>query len=252
MAITLETVRMIGSEMTKLLRFRTYPVGINLYKSEENVPEGFEKIEQDLAICHYIGMARYHEKPIYATSDCTKSCAVGAKALGFGDFSDNWKENNVGRFAATMDAINKATGSINPFSLGEFKAFGISPLNQAPVVPDVVQVYGNPLKLLELVYSNTWNGGPTIKLETNGHGASCYEVLVIPYRTKEIRLAIADMGDRRYGFASDDEMIMGIPIEKLEELYKGLISTMGTINRYPVIYNFLPVPKHVRDKISGK
>ena len=252
MAITLETVRNIGNEMTRLLRFRTYPVGINLYKNEEDVPEGFEKVEQELAICHYIGMARYHEKPIYVTSEYTKSCAVGSKSLGFGDLADDWKEKNVGRFAATMEAIEKATGTIRPFNLGEFNAFGISPLNKAPAVPDVVQVFGDPLKLLELVYSNTWNGGPTIKLETNGHGASCYEALVVPYRTGEIRLAIADMGDRRYGYASDDEMIMGIPIDKLEKLFEGLISTLGTINRYPIIYNFMPVPKHVREKITGK
>ena len=252
MAIKLETVRMIGEELIKKLRLRTYPVGINLFKDEADVPEEYEKIEDDLAVCHFIGMARYHEKPIYTTPEYMKSCAVGAKALGFADLADGWAEKNVGRFAATLEAINKATGRLNPFPMEKFKAIGITPLNQAPMIPDVVQIFGNPLQLLELIYSNTWNGEPDILLSTNGHGASCYEVLVIPYQTQEIRLAIADMGDRRYGYASDDEMIMGVPIAKLELLYDGLVNTLQTINRYPIIYNFYPVPQKVKEKIQGK
>ena len=252
MSISVERVREIGEELNKHLRLRTYPVGINLYSKAADVPEGFEEIDDEFAFCHFVGMARYHEKPIYSTGKCAKSCAVGGRALGFGELAENFAEVNVGRFAPTVEAINKATSRLKPFRLGEFEAFSIAPLNKVPIVPDVIQVFCNPIQLIELVYSNTWEGEPEIEMKTNGHGASCYEALVIPYREQQIRIAIADMGDRRYGYASDDEMIMGIPVGKLEMLYDGLINTLTTINRYPLLYNFYPVPKHVKDKIAGK
>jgi uncharacterized protein (DUF169 family) len=250
MSIKLERVKEIAEELVKSLRIKTYPVGIKFFKSEDNIPEEYERVKRKLAICHFIGQARFREEPILITKKNGTSCAFGAVSLGLDNFPEDWAEKNTGRFAGTLEAIKKATSGLKPFPKDKYVAFGLAPLNKTPLVPDVIQIFGNPLQLLELVYSNTWNGDGNIVLETNGHGASCYEVLVIPYRTKEIRLAIADMGDRRYGYAGDEELIMGVPIERLERLFLGLKKTLGTINRYPILYNFLPIPKNISDKIS--
>jgi uncharacterized protein (DUF169 family) len=92
---------------------------------------------------------------------------------------------------------------------------------------------------MELEYSNVWNDGSgKIQLCSNGHGGSCYETLSWPLATNEIRLAIADIGDKRHGYAADDDMILGVPVGKLESLYEGLVATQSTLNRIPVLYNF--------------
>lgn len=241
MDIKIETVKKIGEEMSNLLRLKTNPIGINFFEREEEVPKEFEKIEEDFAFCHYVGMARYHDKPIYTTIEYAKACAVGAKAIGFGEPPAGFAEQGVGTFGGTVEAMRKIPGRIKPFDEGKYATISFSPLDMAPVIPDIVQIIGNPTQLLVLIYSNTWNGEPDITLSTNGHGASCYETLVIPYREQKITMAIADMGDRRYGFASDDEMIMGVPIAKLELLHEALIKTMKTKNCYPVRYNFHPM-----------
>jgi len=238
MVIKLEKVQSVGEDLVKLLRLKTYPVGIKLFKSEDEVPKEFEKVEEKFAVCHFIGMARFHEKALYALSKNSESCIVGATAMGFIEPPDDFAQKGVGVFAGTVEAVEKIIKRLNPLPLGKYKAFGVSPLNKIPVNPDVVQIFGDPLQLLVLVYSNTWNGEPDIYLGTNGHGSSCYEAMVIPFQKKKITMSIADMGDRRYGYASDDEIIMGVPIEKLELLYEGLLKTMKTKNRYPVLYNF--------------
>ena len=244
-------IREIADELVKLLRIKTVPVGIKLFESKDSIPKEYKCIKMKLAFCHFIGLARFREESVLVTKENSTSCAIGSYALGFGNIPQGWAEKNVGRFAGTIEAVEKARSGIKPFTQNKYIAFGVAPLNKTPLIPDIVQIFGNPLQLLELVYSNTWNGDKNIGLETNGHGASCYEALVIPYLTKRIRLAIADMGDRRYGYAGDEELIMGVPIESLERLFLGLKKTMQTINRYPILYNFLPVPKEVAEKISA-
>lgn len=239
----LEKIKLISDDLMKMLRLKTYPVAINLFKKVEDIPEEYEKLEEDYAICHFVGMARYHEKPVYAISKFGSACAVGAKAVGFGEPPEGFAESGVGAFAGTIEAINKIPARLDPFPISEYEAIGFTPMNKITIKPDIIQVFGNPMQLIVLVYSNTWNGEPDITLSTNGHGASCYETLVIPYNQQKITLAIADMGDRRYGFASDDEMIMGIPVAKLDDLHKALIDTMDTKNRYPLKYYFYPMPK---------
>lgn len=60
-----------------------------------------------------------------------------------------------------------------------------------------------------------------------------------------VRMALADMGDRRHGMARNDEMIMGMPIGKLERMYEGLVQTKKTLNRTPNLYNFGDIPFQV-------
>ena len=106
---------------------------------------------------------------------------------------------------------------------GKYEGFGVAPLDSITIEPDVVQFWCNPLQLMELIYANGWhNGGDRIKMNTNGHGGSCYEGLTVPFIKDEITIAIVDMGDRKHGLARDDDMILGVPISKLETLYDGM------------------------------
>ena len=162
----------LGEDLMRLLRCRTYPVGINLFEKEKDIPEYYEKTEQEFAVCHIIGKARYHEKPVAATKDFSKACAVGGVVLGFGKFADNWADVNVGRFSERKEGVEKARKLIFPFEYGKYEAFGAAPLNIIKIVPDVIQIFANPLQVMEMIYGNTFNGDDNIQLSTNGHGAS--------------------------------------------------------------------------------
>ena len=121
---------------------------------------------------------------------------------------------------------------------GKFQAFGVGPLKNMAIEPDVVQVWGTPIQMLQLVYAHIWDGSDNVELSTNGHGASYYEALVVPYLTGKVRLAIAD---RRFAWAADDEMIMGFPLAHLERLTKNLRESYTGAYKYPYAYYMFPI-----------
>ncbi len=128
-----------------------------------------------------------------------------------------------------------------PCLQGEFQAFGAAPLKNMSIEPDIVQVWGTPVQMLSLVYAYIWDGSDNVELSSNGHGAGCYEALTVPYLTGKLRLAVADIGDRRFAYAADDEMIMGFPVAQLERLTRNLQESYTGAYKYLYAYYMFPI-----------
>ena len=234
-----------GVEAVNLLKLRTMPIGIKLFEKADAIPKEFDLMDSHCTVCQVIGMARYHEKAVAATRDLAFACAGGAAVLGFSDIPEDVADGsrNVGVWAETKEAAQKIFQNRMILEKGRFEAFGVAPLSKLSIEPDVVQIWGNPAQILALVYANIWDGGENLELNTNGHGASCYEALVVPYLRNETRLAIADLGDRRYAYAADDEMIAGIPGKDLFRLVENLRMSYTGCYKYPYEYYFFPMPE---------
>ena len=235
----------LGAEVVRLLKLKTVPIGIKLFEKAEAIPKEFDLMDSHCTVCQVIGMARYHEKAVAATRDLAFACAGGAAVLGFSDIPEDVVDGsrNVGVWAETKDAAQKIFQNRLILEKGKFEAFGVAPLSKLSVEPDVVQIWGTPAQILALVYANIWDGGENLELSTNGHGASCYEALVVPYLRNETRLAIADLGDRRYAYAADDEMIVGIPATAFSRLVDNLGKSYTGCYKYPYEYYFFPMPE---------
>lgn len=243
-------IQELAKSITNVLHLKTKPLGFKFFKTLEEIPSSYEIIQKRKVICNVIGMARTYEIAVAISAENTKGmCPVADFSTGFGTIPPEFPQKAVGGFAGSAEQAAKIVQDMKGFPLGQYAAVGICPLDIIPLVPDVVQIWGDPTQMLELVYSNTWNNaGERVVLETNGHGASCYEALSWPILDDRIRLCIADMGDKRHGFAGESEMILGIPTHKLPKLFEGLTATMKTLNRLPVLYNFddvnFPVPRY--------
>jgi uncharacterized protein (DUF169 family) len=237
-------------EVTGLLRLRTVPIGIKLFEKADAVPRDFDVMDSHCTVCQVIGMARYHEKAVAATRDRAFACAGGAAVLGFSDIPDDIADGtrNVGVWAETKEAARKIFQNRLLLEKGKFEAFGVAPLSKISVEPDVVQIWGTPAQILALVYAHIWDGGANLELNTNGHGASCYEALVVPYLRNETRLAIADLGDRRYAYAADDEMIVGMPGKAFSGLSDNLRKSYTGCYKYPYEYYFSPMPEKALER----
>lgn len=237
----------LGKELDSFLRLKTHSLGIKFFEKASDIPEEFQQFDNKQSICAIFGWSRFLEIPVALTKDKMADCPPANISLGWGEISHTFAEDGKGFFAETAKDTQKVIDGMMSLK-GKFEAFGVCPLDTINIEPDLVQVWGNPLQLMMFEYASTWNGWDRIQLSTNGHGASCYEVLTVPYLTREIRFAIADNGDRRHGMASDDEMIMGCPINKLEKIIIGLRAQQDNMNRLPIIYNFdipFPVPTEV-------
>jgi uncharacterized protein (DUF169 family) len=79
-------------------------------------------------------------------------------------------------------------------------------------------------------------------MSTNGHGGSCYEALTVPFEKDEITIAIVDMGDRKHGYARDNEMILALPVSRLQGLYEGMKKVQRTRHSFPILYDFEDIP----------
>lgn len=246
----LATIQSIGIELEQILKLKTKPLGITFFESVHEVPESYQWVERKKVICNIIGFSRFYEIPVAITRENTNAlCPVADVSMGFGTVPEGFAQKAVGGFAKDLEQTSKIFDGMKGFSLGRYAAVAVCPLDRIPNIPDVVQIWGNPTQMLELEYANTWNHGDgKIELVTNGHGASCYETLTWPLIEDKLRFAIADMGDKRHGYASDSDMIMGGPTSSIEELLEGLKATMNTLNRLPVLYNFddidFPVPSY--------
>ena len=247
-------VNKIGVGLSNLLNLKTVPLGCNFFEKKKDIPSCYWISDKKKVICNMIGLSRYYGTAVAVTKEMTKGmCAVADISLGFGKKPKDHAEKTVGAFAKNIEETRKLFNDMKSIGEGRCEAVGVCPLDKMTIVPDVVQIWGNPMQMLELEYAHTWNWGDgRIELSTNGHGGSCYEVLTWPVVENSVRMAVADMGDRRHGMAQDDEMILGVPIGKLESLYEGLVQTKKTLNRTPILYNFddipFPVPSYVLDK----
>ena len=232
-----------GVEMEDLLRLKISPVGIKYFAKATDIPEKFEVIRNDCTVCQVIAKARYHETGVATTKDAATLCGVGGAVSGFYDVAPDVADGsrNVGAWAKTVEATRKLAQNRMTIEKGKFEAFGVAPLKKMSVEPDVVQVWGSPVQMLHLVYAQIWDGGDNVEMSTNGHGASCYEALVVPYLTGKVKLAIADIGDRRFAYAADDEMIMGFPLKHLKRLTANLRESYGAAYRFPYQYHMFPI-----------
>ena len=213
----------LGAEFDNLIKFRTPTLGVKMFKNMEDVPEDIQPVGFPCAVCQATGIARYYNRPVKITKEDGWACQVGGRSLGFYDLEEDMAngERNPGFWAETAEACAKL-GEGDAIDVGTFSAAVTAPLDMLTMEPDIILAYGMPDQMLSLVYGTIWNGGERVKLITNGHGSTCRECIAAPYLNNELRLAITDIGERKFSLAYDYEMVAGFPYSKFEELMEGL------------------------------
>jgi uncharacterized protein (DUF169 family) len=245
----INTLHEIGKSFEAILKLKTKPIGIKFFNKVSDVPSEYEWVNRKKAMCNLCGFSRFYEIPIAITKENTGNlCIVADVSMGINKIPKDFGKKAAGKFAKNEQEASKVLEGMKVLPM-QFEAIGICPIASSPVIPDVVQIWANPTQMMALEYANIWNDGSgKLQLCSNGHGASCYEALSWPLAANELRLAIADIGDKRHGYAADDDMILGVPIDKLETLHDGLVANQSTLNRLPVLYNFddidFPVPAY--------
>jgi len=243
----------MGEIFDSVMSLRTPSVGITLFEKISDIPKEYEVREDDVMVCQVIGEARYYEKAVAATKDSANACAMGGASAGLyappPEMLDGTR--NAGAWAMDADAAKNLMKGRMLMETGKYEAIGACPLKIIPNKPDVVQAFGTPEQMLGFVYSNIWDGGEQIGLSTNGHGASCNEVLTVPILTDKVRLAMADIGERRHA-GCQDEMIVGIPHSQLERMAKLVENLSKTMYKYPFRQYLAPIPESVLKRVSTK
>jgi len=221
----------IVRKLEALLRLRTFPVAMYLLEDPEELDRNrwVRRPTKGLTLCQLISMVRTFDWTVGVRADEFNSeCG---SIVGLFDYKDLPEELRNGAFRSLVWCKTKEDGrkfeeSIQRIPSGKYKALILAPLVYSSTDPDIVLVYGNPAQMILMINALQFTDYERFQFFCVGE-SSCSDAIAGCYLTGKPSLTIPCYGERRYGHAQDDELVMGLPpayVEKaeknLEELYK--------------------------------
>ncbi|MHA2473180.1 MAG: DUF169 domain-containing protein [Promethearchaeota archaeon] len=249
--------KQFDDQLNKYLRLATFPVAAKLIKQPkelENI-KFLKKPDNQLAICQIFSYARYYGW----TMVCTKEdnlCPLGEISLGFEEANRLFAEGGffVGRYNETKDAAKKTTLSMPKMPLGDYYAILSGALGRVDFEPDLVLIWGNSAQIMRIIQGYLWKRGGRITMSTFCDGV-CADTISNAILTGDLQIAFPCLGDRRFGMATDSDLIASIPLGIMNEIIEGIEKTHKAGTRYPIPYQisspefFLKLKKQM-DKIK--
>ena len=200
------------------------PVAMKLIKTEGDLPEGYDLIDEKIRHCEMVRKASLGSK-FYSTLE-QQMCLGGAGAIGLRDMppklANGEKYFSLGRFQ-DLETAKKLTSKL---SIVEEEHWGIiyAPLDEADFEADVIEVITEPVGGMILAQSIVYKTGEKITASFAGIQSLCGDAFANPYISDGINFTLGCDGSRKAADIKDNEMTVGISKAKIEEVISGLQS----------------------------
>ena len=200
------------------------PVAMKLIKTEGDLPEGYDLIDEKIRHCEMARKASLGSK-FYSTLE-QQMCLGGAGAIGLRDMppklANGEKYFSLGRFQ-DLETAKKLTSKL---SIVEEEHWGIiyAPLDEADFEADVIEVITEPVGGMILAQSIVYKTGEKITASFAGIQSLCGDAFANPYISDGINFTLGCDGSRKAADIKDNEMAVGISAAKIEEVISGLQS----------------------------
>ena len=200
------------------------PVAMKLIKTEGDLPEGYDLIDEKIRHCEMVRKASLGSK-FYSTLE-QQMCLGGAGAIGLRDMppklANGEKYFSLGRFQ-DLETAKKLTSKL---SIVEEEHWGIiyAPLDEADFEADVIEVITEPVGGMILAQSIVYKTGEKITPSFAGIQSLCGDAFANPYISDGINFTLGCDGSRKAADIKDNEMAVGISAAKIEEVISGLQS----------------------------
>lgn len=224
MSSDLEKNQKYAEVIASKVKLTCKPVAMKLIDSEDDVPKGFELIDQKVRHCEMVRKASLGEK-FYSTVE-EQMCLGGAGAIGLRDMPEKLangeKYFSLGRFK-DIETAKKLTADL---SVVEDKSWGIiyAPLDEADFEADVIEIITRPVGGMKLAQSLVYKTGEKASGLFAGIQSLCGDAFSKPYIEDGINFTLGCDGSRKAADIKDDEMAVGISKAKIEEVIEGLES----------------------------
>jgi uncharacterized protein (DUF169 family) len=105
----------------------------------------------------------------------------------------------------------------------------IAPLNETPVIPDSILIYGDGKQLTYLIHALTFEHKKKYAIHSNfeGFGESCAKGGLMPFLTGRIQIVIPGAGDRSFAGIQDHEIGLGMLAKYIFYVLKNLFKVGG-------------------------
>ena len=217
-------IRENAKKLMELLGLDKPLVAVKLAKSQDEIPGGYETLEEEKRHCEMIQMARLERKKIYATVD-KHLCKGGAYAIGV--FKNPPEPLATGKLYVKLgnfkdeEAAKKTVDAI-PKVEEEVYATVYAPLDETDFIPDSVVFIGEPLYALRLVQAILYHKGGRFQADFSGIQSLCADAVAAVYTRKAPNLTLGCNGSRKYAGIKPEEVVVAFPVEKLKDIVEAL------------------------------
>jgi len=224
--------------LEQLLRLRSFPVAFKMLEKKEQLDDiaFIRRSASKATLCQLITRVRSFDWTVGAERDDFLFSACPA-ILGLCDVPE---VNRDGTFRSIVWVKNKAEGrryeaAIPRLPLNQYEAVAMAPLVYNPFDPDIVLIYANPAQMILLINAIQFMQYEIMQFFCVGE-SSCADAIVRCYQSGKPSLTIPCYGERRYGHAQDDELVMAVPAASMDGILQGLEALYRRGVRYPISY----------------
>ena len=221
-----------------LTRLKSFPVAFKLLEDKEALSEipFIRRLGHKSTLCQLINLVRNFDWTVGADLDDFMS-AMCPSIIGLTDIPEYMKD---GTFRSIVWTKSRADGrkyenSIPRLPVGQYEAVAMAPLVYNPFDPDIVLIYANPAQMMLLINALQYEEYEVMQFHCVGE-SSCSDAIARCYLDGKPSLTIPCYGERRYGHAQDDELVIALPGEVMDKLSRGLEALYKRGIRYPISY----------------
>ncbi len=222
----------------RLMRLKSFPVAFKLLKQKEELQQipFMRRVQHKMTLCQMITLVRNFDWTIGAEREDFLS-PVCPSILGLNDVPEIYKD---GTFRSIVWVKTRADGrkyeaSIPRLPMGEHEAVAMAPLLYKPFEPDIVLIYANPAQMMLLINSLQFEDYEVMQFTCVGE-SSCSDAIAKCYLTEKPALTIPCYGERRYGHAQDEDLVMALPAGMMAKALRGMEALYRRGIRYPISY----------------
>ncbi len=228
----------LAAVLEKYLRTETFPLGIKMFTSAEELPEKVripsKHLATRIAICQGVSIARRYGWTV-AMGREDVACPVAKAVFGFEEMLDFFTGGKlaVGMYTDNEEAGKRFEEVVEKFDFGEYSHMVVGPLSRLSFEPDTVLVYGNSAQVLRLLNASLFKRGGSLTCDFSGRG-DCSDIAIKGKKKDQPQVILPCYGDRVFGMTGDHEMAFTFPFRMADEIAEGLEKTHKMGVRYPI------------------
>jgi dephospho-CoA kinase len=220
----------------QLMRLTSFPVAFKMLEKKEDMDKiaFLRRPAQKKTLCQLITLVRSSDWTVGADMDDFLG-PVCPSIIGLcetpPEFEDGTFRSIV--WVRTKEDGKKYEKSIPRLPVNKYEAVALAPLVYNPFDPDIVLIYGNPAQMMLLINALQFEDYEVMQFYCVGE-SSCSDAIARCYLTGKPALSIPCYGERRYGHAQDEDMVMAVPAGKMDKALRGLETLYRRGIRYPI------------------
>lgn len=208
--------------LKEVLGLRWEPVAISLIPKGAPLPD-VPIPDERMRYCQSLMAARRGRSIMMPAN--RHACPDGTSILGLTGMPAKLASGELYILFHKLDSIEAAQHMclerpmLDPYTID---ATVVTPLAKAACEPQVIAVVAQPEQMMWLCMSASYYTGHRHDLHASGYNAQCVETTLIPYLNKELNISFGCYGCRASSDVGDDLMMMGIPVELMPTVVRGL------------------------------